>query len=189
MTLRIPSLFQREHRRAIPILSDPSLQWVQHGVGLLTIKIDGWPCRLTADGTNWKIYRRIVVGDHYGFIKCNEEDPMDAPFMEALVNLPNPAAGYYEMYGPKVNGNPQGADAHYMLRVEPVDHTLIVQKSKILRGPEVSVEALYTSIAMELGESPIEGIVFHKEGAGMVLESAAKVTRKDFGLPWPVKGV
>lgn len=80
-----------------------------------------------------------------------------------------PDDGTYELVGPKVQGNPEGYPHHALIR----------------HGDESFVWPIatsYDSIRAFLELSTIEGIVWWRDGAPI-----AKIKRRDFGLPWPVK--
>ena len=89
----------------------------------------------------------------------------------------------YELIGPNVQGNAYGCKSHHLM-----DHRHT--KPLVLSDLSFSFEGLRSCLAqvklawhdVPLGPHPIEGFVFWgPEGP------VAKIKRRDFGLPWPVK--
>lgn len=182
--------------RVIPEIT-PEAQWIlSTDNGLMTIKIDGicvrayWqlPQGNTATAENnwgWVLERKLKDG---GWAKTNPTNPHDAPIYTAWKNMEIRQDGIFEVYGKDIKGNPHNLSDNFMIRIIPVEYSLIVAKgvSRIYRGPAQTARGLYDTIKAEFLESPdIEGLVFHLEDVGMKLKSAARVTKKDFGMPWP----
>jgi hypothetical protein len=192
----IPTLFKRsavDHR--VMAILEPGCEWVLRGDGLMTIKVDGLNAKVKV-GPDLKptIWRRFKHQEEYIYIQCKEDNPSDEPFIEAMNNFkPRGMSdeGIYEVFGPKINGNPHDIDRHWMVKIAPADGCLLVSKHnhpEIKRGPTVSVEEFYESVQKELAASPtIEGLVFVLEDPPMHPVKWAKIKRKDFGLPWPVQ--
>jgi len=197
--MKIPTLFRRGGKdveyHVLPEIT-AGCEWVLDSTkGLMTIKIDGQNVKIAKDKDgNLKLYKRLKPANGFyteaSYIPVIAEDPVDQYLVVAYDNLEHKHEGIYEVYGPRINGNPQGAKDHYMIRVVPVAHDLIITSSqhRIKRGPGVNVIDLFNSIKDELEASPeIEGIVFHWEEPSMMLKAAAKIKRRDFGFPWPAK--
>lgn len=185
----IPCLFLRGADKLVTPTINPQCDWVLNSdAGLMTIKIDGVLVKVTLEGGQWCIHKRMSESS---FMKTNREDTLDAPFWEAFDAQDVKTNGMFEVYGKSIKGNPYGINKNFMIKVFPVDYTLILARhtTRIKRGWGTSVGELFEAIKSELTESPeIEGLVFHyEESNGLSLKAAAKVKRTDFGLPWPVK--
>ncbi|EFV12972.1 DUF5565 family protein [Segniliparus rugosus] len=189
---KIPCLFERDFTdRRRPVLLDkvtPGCEWVLAGEGKATRKWDGTAC-LIRDG---KLYKRYdakngrtpppdfepaqpapdpVTGHWPGWVPVSETAKEDRWHregwdafgrLEALVGRRFPDTTY-ELIGPKVNGNHEGADTH-----------LLVQHG----------DWSYSEIPRDfdgLGEwfrgEPIEGVVFHHPDGRM-----AKIRKADYGM-------
>lgn len=183
----IPTLFQRGADKLVLPTINPLCAWVLNtDAGLMTIKIDGVLVKVTLESSTWCIYKRM---SETAFMKTNQDDPLDAPLWEAFHAQDVKTNGIFEVYGKTIKNNPYKIDKHFMIKVFPVDYTLIISKytTKIKRGWGVPVGELFDEIRAELASSPeVEGLVFHlEEASGLALKGAAKVKRTDFGLPWP----
>lgn len=188
---KIPTIFVRD-MSSQPALVTPEItagcEWVFAGEGMPTVKIDG-TCCMVRDGCLYK-RREVRRGkpDPDGF-ELSEEDPntgkrfgwvavSDCPedryHLEAwerqgaLADGSFHGAGTYELVGPKVQRGLYGDNVHRLL----------------LHGnmgwPEF--ERTYDCIRATLNEMADEGIVWHHPDGRM-----AKIKRRDFGLPWPIK--
>lgn len=189
---KIISVFQRNYETDCRIRDEvvPGADWVLAGEGLATRKFDG-TCCLVRDG---KLYRRYdakkgktppaefepaqkdsdpITGHWPGWIPVGDGDN-DRWHREAwnidLENGETPADGTYELIGPKIQGNAENM----------VNHVLVKHGAWII-GP---VDRTFDGIRKYLEwATMVEGIVFHHPDGRM-----AKVKRKDYGLPWPIKG-
>lgn len=177
------------------------------GQGIATEKWDGTAC-LVAHG---RLYRRMRVkagkeaprgwfhwsaadrlcevagemevvgapGPESGHGWCPVLDvPADAYHREA-VQFAGPEllpAGTYELVGPRIQGNPYWLPRHELWR-----HG-VVQLEGAIGQPPTTEEGLFDHLRLFLELRPIEGIVWHHPDGRM-----AKIKRRDFGLPWPVK--
>jgi hypothetical protein len=185
--MKIPTLFERgEHGLVVPKIT-PGCEWAAtDGGGLLTIMIDGQNVKVAGG----KLLKRVKPADptytEGTYVPCTQEDD---PYLYQAYDAERwPGDGIYEAYGPKINGNPHGANANRLVKIAPVDTVLIVTvaSTKIKRGHQYSTQEFFDSLKLELSESPeIEGFVFQFENPGMKLQKAAKIKRKDFGLTWP----
>lgn len=177
---KIISLFQRDYggNRLVRDEIVPGAEWVVAGEGVATQKYDG-TCCLIRDG---KFYKRYEVkpggkppadfepandvddntGKQQGWIPVGE-GPEDRWHREAFSGQPD---GTYELIGPKIQGNPEGADSHVLV---PHGHRTL---SDVPRD--------FDSLRTYLMTMPIEGIVWHHPDGRMV-----KIKGKDFGIKRP----
>lgn len=175
---KIPTVFLRDFdgdpSRVLPE-PHPDCAWVHAGEGVATRKHDGTCCRF--DGERWWRRREVRAGravpegfeaaDHdaktgklVGWVPVGPEDRWH---LEAIAAAHDPAPGTYELIGPKVQGNPEGAAAHRM-----VAHA----EAEVLADAPRGFEALGAFLAAFDGE----GLVFHHPDGRM-----AKIKRRDFG--------
>jgi hypothetical protein len=169
----------------------PGAEWAAAGEGTPTRKFDGTCCRIDEYGALWKRYDAKkgktppagfspaqpepdpVSGHWPGWILVGE-GPEDRWHIEALGNLPFPPIerpGTYELVGPKVQGNPERAATHVLLK-HGADVLVDVPTPAGL-----SVEEYFRAIRLYLAEHDIEGIVWHHPDG-----RTAKIKGKDFGL-------
>ncbi|THF86822.1 hypothetical protein E7T09_12125 [Deinococcus sp. KSM4-11] len=154
----------------------PGSEWVPAGEGVATRKWDGTSC-LVRNGELWKRYDAKkgrtppggfepaqepdpVTGHHPGWVPVGDGQD-DIYHREAWAGAALPD-GTYELIGPKVQGNPEGLQAHRL-----VPH-----------GAErlADVPRDYVSLRAYLEARPdMEGIVWHHPDGRMV-----KLKRKDF---------
>ncbi len=175
---KIPTMFERDETKpGHPVMDriKPECQWVLDGEGISTRKIDG---------TNVKIAQGILLKrqkpkdreyDEAAYVPCDRNNPSDRYAFEAFDEMLWKADGIYELIGPKVQGNPEACTAHALVHVVPWDQHLRLDDLSL---PERTLAGLRTYLTRH----PIEGIVFHHPDGRM-----AKIKRRDFGLPWPVK--
>lgn len=181
---KIPILFVRDpdSHQLIPKLT-LGCEWVIKDKCLMTIKIDGVCVRVTLNGDKWGIEKRMSAD---AYMKTNEDDPMDALLWKAFKAQEVKSIGIYEVYGEGIKGNNHRITGTHMIKVVPVDYTLVISRTEFPRDKWITAEDLFNSLKKELQDSPeIEGFVFHLEGDGMALKAAAKIRKKDFGIPWP----
>ncbi len=192
--VKVQNLFKKDAQGlVIPELASDDMQWVisvqkMPGQCFQTIKVDGITVKVRWKEGQKNLWRRTKVDDQSIWFLCRRDCVEDAPLWEAYDNYKNGKAdeGTYVAYGPQIKGNPQNADCHLMVKVDPVEHSIIMYNgSGIVRGG--TVQDLYDSLKKELAESDCEGVVFQYEYPSMKLNAAAQVTRKDFGYEWPLK--
>lgn len=192
---KIPTLFQRDPedmKRVLPEVN-PACQWVLDGEGVATRKYDG-TCVLLDDDGRWWARREVKPGKTPPPDYRPEEtdpntgktvgwEPMDqSPFakfhaeaVEPLVEFATLTGattppGTYELIGPKINGNPEGARHH---RLESHSNAERIDWSD--NRPDVTpYESLRDCMAW-LAEDGIEGIVWHHPDGRM-----AKLKVRDF---------
>lgn len=178
---KIISLFQRNYDTDRLVRDEvvPGAEWVIAGEGVATRKFDG-TCCMVRDGRLWKRHEvkkskaaprnfepaqepEPITGNVVGWIPVGV-GPEDKWFHEAILNnLGMPADGTYELCGPKVQGNPEGLDAHIFLRHGCVG---------LSGAPRV-----FDGIRDYLARRDVEGIVWHHPDGRMV-----KIKGKDFGI-------
>jgi len=176
---KIISLFQRNYETDKLVRNEvvPGAEWVIAGEGVATRKWDGTCCLIR----DRKLYKRYdakkgkvppanfepaqdydpITGHMPGWIPVGD-GPEDQWHREGLANTLGPLEdGTYELIGPKLQGNPEHAKEHYLIR----------------HGCEKyeSVPRDFDGIKGWLGEREIEGIVWHHPDGRMV-----KIKRKDF---------
>lgn len=189
---KIISLFQRNYDgdRLVRNEVTPGAEWVINGEGVATRKFDG-TCCLIKDGKLFKRYDvkkgKTAPPD---FIPAQDPDEVtghwpgwrpvgDGPedrwhreafelgfalvcyeFEKEILPLQD---GTYELVGPNVQGNPERASHHFLIR-----HGAAVLHT----APRE-----FTSLKAWLIDSNIEGIVWHHPDGRMV-----KIKKKDFGF-------
>jgi len=183
---KIPTLFQRDPSDMSRVLDEihPDCAWVVDGEGIATQKVDGTSC-LFEDGAWWK--RREIkkgkvpppdfreashdaaTGKRTGWVPVTDEDRWHREAIARLVDSAV-ASGSYELLGPKIQGNPEGF----------AEHTL-VEHATLKSYPDAPTDR--AALASWLSEQAMEGLVWHHPDGRM-----AKIKRRDFGLPWPIKG-
>lgn len=179
---KIPTLFVRDwngDRRYVTREVTPECQWVIDGEGTATRKYDG-TC-VMFDGERWWA-RREVKKDKLppaNFIEI-EFDPetgktvgwepvAQSPFAkfhaEALAAQDAGGAwpnGTYELVGPKINGNPEHFEQHWLIFHAFADSLPTAPRS-------------FDGLAAWLHAQPYEGIVWHHPDGRM-----AKIKKRDF---------
>lgn len=185
-------------------------EWVLAGEGVATVKFDG-TCCMVRDGQLFKRYDRkvskqakrrkrkdseyvfqasdfkpapdgweqaqesdVITGHWPGWLPVGE-GPEDQYHREAMVNwlseyLLPPVDDTYELVGPKVQGNPYDLSGH----------VLWVHGVPFFKPFEPPCD--FEELREYLIDFEHEGIVWHHLDGRM-----AKVKRKDYGFPWPLK--
>ena len=188
---KMPTLFKRVFGerggvlRTLPEVT-PGCEWVLHGEGVPTEKVDGSCCSIIG-GKFYKRYdaKRGKVPPS-GAIPCQEApDPVtghwphwvavspnnsgDKWYWNAYVNTPWVTEdGTSEAVGPHFQSNPYGLDDDYLEK-----HGRI----KLWNVPRD-----FEGLRAYLMVNEIEGIVWHRGNGEM-----CKLKRTDFGYKWPVK--
>ena len=202
---KIPTIFVRDFSKRPHLVIDevnPGCEWVLEGEGIPTRKWDG-TCVLIREG---KMYARYdcksgrtppegfepcepepdrETGHWPGWIEVEEDQPQYKWHRQALewsfrkkCSMPD---GTYELLGPKINGNPENIP--HPDSGHPADQHALIRHGFAGAMPGVTDRSFEGLKKLFTETYPIEGIVFHHEDGRM-----AKIKRKDFGLPWPVKG-
>ena len=180
---KMPTIFERDwdgDRSRVINEINPEAQWVFDGVGVATRKLDGTSCAVL-DG---KFYKRREVkkgkpepidfmlsssdektGKKTGWVPVTDDDKwhMEA-WNSAGGSVPD---GTYELVGPKVQSNPEGAGAH-----------ILVSHAWAERFPDAPID--FDGLQSWLSGKDIEGLVWHHPDGRM-----AKIKLRDFGLTRP----
>lgn len=182
---KIPTIFVRDFTKRPHLVTPevtPGCEWVFSMEGIATRKWDG-TCVLFRDG---KMYARYDCKKGRtppeSFEPCEPEPDLETGHWPGWVLVEeqpqykwhrkafdSQADGTYELVGPKVNGNPEG-----------LAELLLVQHG--FRGDLGIDDRSFDGLKVFLTENLLEGVVFHHDDGKM-----AKIKRKDYGLPWPVK--
>lgn len=197
---KIHCLFERDWSQDVPArpeLND-GMGWVQdpHVPVVPTEKYDG-TCVLITENNYWK-RRTLDPGDQpppnfelaaggldengqrRGWVPVEEGDPNDQYHMKGIRNFmwefdKIPPPGTYELVGPKIQDNPYDLDRHMIWR-----HGKNVYSSLRFKGFEYDhVRNLLRGLRGKYGE----GFVLYELGGSRL----AKITRRDFGLEWPIE--
>lgn len=187
---KIISLFQRNYDGDRLVRNEvvPGAEWVLNGEGTPTQKLDG-TCCMIRDGKLYKRYDlKAKKGRHNpppnweaaqpepdpvttswpGWLPVGH-GPEDKYFREAFedfkqtVGDPKYFGGTYELIGPKVQGNPEGAPRHMLFR-----HG---------QNPLDDAPRDFDGLKEYFKVNDIEGIVWHHPDGRMV-----KIKAKDFGI-------
>lgn len=199
---KIPTLFVRdfENRGAITDEVTPGCEWVINGEGVATEKFDGMAC-LIRDGKLYRRYDAKhgktppsdfepaqpnpdpVTGHWPGWVPVGD-DPDDQYYREAWqyrIEYQVPFFGgeesedwewTYELIGPRVQGNPHGAQGHELIRHGNWQYA--------------EMPRTFDGIRAWFEEHEMEGIVFWRDYSDLNCDKV-KIKRRDFGLPWPIK--
>lgn len=188
---KIPTLFVREfenHKAITPVVT-PGCEWVLEGKGYATIKYDGACCAII----NGELYKRYdakkgkqppldsipccepdpVTGHWPHWVKCDESNPSDKWFIQALKNTYKIGVhpdGTYEALGPHFQGNPYHFSEDGIMK-----HGVSV----------VDVPRSFLGIENWLFNHKVEGIVFYLEDETGTVQKMCKIKRSDFGFQWP----
>ncbi len=178
---KIPTVFERDwngdRSRVIDVVH-PGCEWVLAGEGIATRKLDGTCCMVRAG----RLYKRLETkkappagfeevefdektGKRVGWVPVGD-GPEDRWHREAfsLFSREAPVDGTYELIGPKVQGNPEGAATHVLVRH---DDAPVYELAPLSFGP----------LREWLSGKDIEGIVWHHPDGRM-----AKIKLRDFGI-------
>lgn len=203
---KVPTLFIRDkaNPKRVTREVDPDCQWVIAGEGYPTEKYDGSACAVIAGELHRRHAHEAGKGEPpfawihwtldpmqrsgHGWLAVSESNPSDRYHVEAWGQIYGCDEygkeipyedGTYELVGPKVQGNPYGLSEHELWRHGQ-------------RGTVFECERSFDAIRELLSKpddwglthhsSYCEGIVWHHHDGRM-----AKIKRRDFGLPWPVK--
>lgn len=181
---KIPTLFVRDPDDRAHVLPDVTTgcEWVLAGEGRATRKWDGTCVMLSGTGV-WWARREVKKGKVPPIGYINEEfDPNTGKHVgwepmaqssfakihaEAVANSAVGKPGTYELLGPKINGNPDGFDAHLLI---PHGWACLSERIDIEAAPRD-----YDGLRDWLLARPYEGIVWHHPDGRM-----AKLKWRDF---------
>lgn len=176
---KIPTLFQRDpdDMRRVTQEVNPAAAWVLDGEGVATRKYDGTCMMLDVDGVWWS-RREVKPGKTppAGYVAVEtdsntgktmgwepaEQSAFAKFWREALATEAPQLAGTYELIGPKINGDPEQAGLHVLVRHEA---------AQLLHDVPRDFDGLVKWLADFEGE----GIVWHHPDGRM-----AKLKRRDF---------
>lgn len=182
---KIPTLFLRDwdgHPKHVTREPNPECAWVFAGEGQPTVKWDGTCVMLDGQGAWWarrevkpgklppKWFRPVETDDETG--KTIGWEPVEQSSFakwhaEVLDRGERFRPGTYELLGPKVNGNPDGFEAHVLM-----EHGWAPLS---IREDVKAAPRDYDGLAAWLHTRPYEGIVWHHSDGRM-----AKIKRRDF---------
>lgn len=197
---KIPTLFERDwdgdRRYVLPEVT-PGCEWVINGDGIPTRKYDG-TC-VMFDGEIWWARREIKMGKSRpaGFVAI-EIDPETGNTVgwesvgqssfarwldEAVAEMVSPEdggpwpIGTYELIGPKVNGNPEGYETHFLMLHDAAQIATCTGCPGNPCGHGIAPRD-FDGLAAWLHAHPYEGIVWHHPDGRM-----AKIKKRDFRAP------
>lgn len=178
---KIPTLFKRNPEDMHHLLPEvtPGCEWVLDGEGVPTRKYDG-TCVMVDEHGKWWARREVKPGKseppNFQSLGTDENtgktvgwEPIEqSPFAkfhaEALKQYPGGLpADTYELYGPRINGNPEDVEEHRLILHGAIG---------LVDGPRT-----FEVLSRVLGSPtyPYEGIVWHHPDGRM-----AKLKRRDF---------
>lgn len=175
--IKIPTMFVRDEARPGHPVTDvvkPECQWVLDGEGIATKKIDGTNVKIEGGQLFKRQKPKNGDYDEASYVPCARTNPADRWAFDAFDLEEDPRDGVYELVGPKIQGNPEGYAGHCLIAVVPPD-----AKRLVLKGPDART---FDGIREYLERTVMEGLVFHHPDGRL-----AKIKRRDYGLPWPVK--
>lgn len=185
--IKIPTLFIRNEQNMKLVTRDinPDAEWIFNGNAIPTVKKDGTNIRVTI--SHWQCIHvekrrnptreEKAAGAEPGYIDASRDDPSDKHIFAAVdaTTFTGWPDGLWpcEALGPKIQG---GVEASQPMLYSFVLHPLVIAEP---------FELTYDGIRDFLATHTIEGIVWHDENHYRF----AKIKRRDFALPWPVKKV
>jgi hypothetical protein len=188
---KIQTVFERDwdgDRRYVLPQVVPACEWVINGEGVPTRKYDG-TC-VMYDGTAWWARREVKAGkaEPPGFVALEPDaetgktvgwEPVERSgfyrwFADARAQWAYPEPGTYELIGPKVNGNPEDAQQHVLIRHSWAQNLDEEQIDDVPRD--------FDGLAAWLHAHRYEGLVWHwPQPDGSV--KMAKIKKRDFRAP------
>jgi hypothetical protein len=187
---KIPTVFKRDPNDRAHVLPEinPGCEWVLADEGQATRKFDGTCVMLDASG-EWWARREVKAGKRppNGFVPVQLDQNTDkltgwepiaqSPFAkfhaEALDNhrstnggIYDPRPGTYELVGPKINGNPEQEQRHWL--VEHATATWMTVR-------ELTFDGIRKAVLFAAETDGCEGIVWHHPDGRM-----AKIKARDF---------
>lgn len=182
---KIKTLFERDFTNNGQIIDKyaEGTEWVVNGEGVATRKYDGTSVLIRGN----RMYKRYelkagkVAPDNFepvdndpetgkvmGWLPVIKDAPEDKWHVQALPEQNPDSAeledGTYELLGPKVQGNPENVENHYLQKHEDAE-------------VYEDVPVTFNGLREWLDEKDIEGIVWHHPDGRMV-----KIKKKDFRL-------
>ncbi|OLD63756.1 MAG: hypothetical protein AUF65_01225 [Chloroflexi bacterium 13_1_20CM_50_12] len=183
--IKIPTLFLRneQNMKLVTREVNPDAIWVFDGKAIPTVKKDGTNIRVTvrngmctyAEKRRNPTREEKANGAEPGYVAVDERDPQNQHILSAITHTDYTGwpdgAWPCEALGPKIQG---GVEASQPMLYSFVLHPLVIAEP---------FELTFDGIQRFLTTHAIEGIVWHDENHYRY----AKIKRRDFGLPWPVK--
>lgn len=179
---KIPTVLRRdpENLKTVLPLCTVGCEWVFAGIGHATRKYDG-TCTMY-DGLMWWARREVkpgkqvpddfrpemtdtATGKTVGWVPMVQSS--FAKYHAEALDDCDPVAGTYELCGPKINGNPEGYEAHVLIPHAGAE--------RVLEEPGERTHDSMRSTVLALAEAGIEGIVWHHPDGYM-----AKLKGRDF---------
>lgn len=190
---KIPTLFLRnpENMKLVTREVNPEAAWVLEGHAYVipTRKRDGTNVRVTVqNGKCIRVEKRRnptreekANGAEPGYVDVHREDAQDKHIFAASdatdFSLWPDGKHPCEALGPKIQG---GVESD-----KPRLYPFSFRPERLFDFPIV---VTFDSIRSYLATHEIEGIVWHdRMSEGVSSQKMAKIKRRDFGLPWPVK--
>lgn len=180
---KIPTIFERDWEGdRSRVLDQPvsGTEWVFEGEGNALRKYDG-TCVMRDEEGKWWARREVKDGktpppgfvssghDHITLKNVGWEPVEQSPFAkfhaEALQSVGEFTPGTYELLGPKIQGNPEHAEVHVLIKHDTCEGV-------------GNLDRTYEGIKTFLSENDWEGIVFHHQDGRRM----AKIKKRDFGL-------
>lgn len=184
---KITTLFKKDPKnlKLVTPEIDPENEWaLDPAVSNPTLKLDGTACAVIRG----RLYKRYdvkrgkavpedaipcqdpdeITGHWPHWVPCKREDPADKWHYEAIDRQEfSFKEGTYELCGPKVQGNPDGLQAHVLLK-----HGSLTLSDLT----DMSFDGIKTYLSNPANN--IEGIVFHHKTDGRM----CKIRKSDFGI-------
>jgi hypothetical protein len=179
---KISTLFAKDPNNLARVINKINAEnaWVINGEAIATRKFDGTAVAII-DGELFKRFdakkgRSIpenaiscqeadaITGHHPHWVKCDRSKSSDKFFFEGFDRLKIKTDGTYELCGPKVQGNPEKLESHFLIK----------HGSELLDF--VSLD--FDNLESFLSENDIEGIVFHHISDNRM----CKLRKSDFGI-------
>ena len=167
---KIPTLFERdETARGRPVTPafKPECLWVAADEGVATRKLDGMNVKIVGGVLHKRQKPVAAVYDEASYVPASRTDPGDRYLFEAFDSAPNWEDGIYEALGPKIQGNPEKHERYTLVRVAPIDASLVLE----------DVPRTFEGLRDWLAAHDVEGVVFHHPDG-----RKAKIKKRDFGL-------
>lgn len=206
---KIPTIFLRDHENNPSLVTmnwNPAAQWLLDNPhsAFATVKKDGTNVRLTikhgaAAGLHLILEKRRNPSkkekrraEQQGlpvpeptYVRALPDDPADKHIFAAMgeTDYTNWPDGVWECeaLGPKIQGGVE-SDVPLLYPFSFAPEIITDDPIASINPAELTPKQIYYAIGAFFMNRSIEGIVWHGPSGQM-----AKIKRRDFGLPWPVK--
>lgn len=179
---KIPTLFLRnpENMRIMTRNINPDAAWVFEGHGVPTVRKDGTNVRITIkDGQCVLVEKRRNSTKEQSYISTSRDERDDIHIFAAVdaTNFYDWPDGQWpcEALGPKIQG---GIESSVPVLYQFILHPLVIAEP---------IELTFDGIRDYLATHPIKGIVWRDQRGCIDNPVMAKIKRRDFNLPWPIK--